>query len=266
MTFQEAPRRIFGLVQPTPPTRHSPGRNDTATIKPQEIEGKHSETAQSIVSFLTKRNAETVSDMSRLSYVYDMNGVDQVPRQVFKTQFEASLSHKCKGKQSQDAPLVIEALGKRGQNSFRKENESVRLHSLEEKPRKRIKIFNDISSSEDEKLPVDDSEQHVSKIVDEHVKEGGLFGFSHLMPRMSRLQGSTVSEGKDLSIVEEDLEGDVRVKRLQEDTEDEEFEASENEDKEDTPTLSRKKMAQKAERKIDKQVRAIERMLPKDKN
>ena len=276
MSFQGAPRKIFGLIQPTTPTQHPPKQHstidttvhqdDTADVKSQEMEKKCSQTAQAIISFLTKTNKEIVSDMSRLSYVYDMNDMDQVPRQVFKTQLETSLSHKTEVRHFQDAPLVIEALSKRRQDVFKKKKEQIHLHSLEGKPRKRVKIFEDISSSEDEKVSVDASEQRASKTVDEQLREGGLFGFSHLMPKINRLQDSAVADEKDLLIVEEDFETEVTMTRLKEETECEEFEVSENEDEEDKPTLSRKRMAQKAERKIDKQVRAIEKILPRDKN
>lgn len=255
-------RRIFGLIQPTTPTlpfTDTTAHQDDTANKHQEMEKKCSQTAQSIILLLTKKNAVNSPDMSRLSYVYDMNSRDELPRQVFRTQLETSSFHKNEVRQSQDISLVIEALNKRGQGVFKKRKEEA-LHPLEEKPRKRVKIFTDISSSEDEKVLADDSEQLTPKTNGE-----GLFGFSHLMPKMNRLQDNVVSDKKNLLIVEEDLEDDFVMKRFNEDTTGEEFEGSE-EDRDDKPTLSRKKMAQKAERKIDKQFKAIEKMLPKDKD
>ena len=73
-----------------------------------------------LLSFLTRGNATTApSAMSRLSYIYDMNSVDQIPNQVFKTQLKVSLSHKNEVGSDRDASLVIEALNKRGQSMFK---------------------------------------------------------------------------------------------------------------------------------------------------
>ena len=266
MSFRDtATHKIFGLLPSTTPTSVIDTAAQHADVV-HNIQGTVKKSPQSthpLLSFLTTKNVSTPVDMSRLSYIYDMREADQIPNQVFKTQLELSLFHGNEERSDQDASLVIKALVNKGQAAS-KGKEMIHVDNVEKEPRKRVKIFADISSSEEEDVAAMLPDQETSKmVVEEEAKEGGLFGFSHLMPKISRLGGVKVSNGQDISVIEEDIEDDVVVERFKRDIgNEEEVEESEDEEREDKRVLSRKKQAQKADKKIDKQIKAIERMLP----
>ena len=126
---------------------------------------------------------------------------------------------------------------KRGQAAF-KGKETVHLDAVGTEPRKRMRIFADVSSSEEEDVAAGLLDQAASKTMEGEAKEGGLFGFSHLMPKISGLENVKVANEQAISMIEEDLEGDVVVERFKRDVEDEEeWEESEEEEREDKRSL-----------------------------